>query len=273
MIALIVAAVVAQASPAPSPTPDPCGGPARLLATADRPTVGYSTCAVATGTAVFELGYQNQVNGTAAEGSVQSQVPQNFLRLGLAQRFEVDLVGPNLLRMRSYAPRTAGSTAAGAADTGVGFKAELPPSERWGIAFDGLYVPPNGAKAFTTGNATYTANVDASYSLTPTTSLGTTVAVSATGGYARDGTHARYGLLEPSWVVAQQLPDSYQLYAEYVFVSKLAPDLGGRAFTDFGVQKLLGQRTEIDVEYGHALTAGTSLGFDYVGAGLVIQLR
>ena len=266
---------MALASPAPAATPsaDPCGGPQRLLATADRPTVGYSTCAVATGTAVFELGYQNQVNGTPAAGSVQSQLPQNFLRLGLAPLFELDVVGPNQLRVRSYAPGLPGSTASGAADSGLGFKLELPPSARWGVAFDGLYLPPDGGTAFTSGSSTYTLNLDAGYSLTPTTSLGTTVALSAAGGFASDGTHARYGLLEPSFVATQRLPNAVQLYGEYVFVSKLAPDLGGRAFADFGVQKLLGQRTEVDVEYGHAFTAVPALRFDYLGAGLVIQLR
>lgn len=235
--------------------------------------MGYSTCAVATGTGVFELGYQNQIDGTTTAGSVQSQFPQNFLRLGLAERFELDVIGPNEIRVRSYAPPAPGATASGAADSGLGCKFELPPSERWGVAFDALYLPPTGSAAFTAGNATYTANFDAGYSLAPATSLGTTVAFSSTGGYGADGIHARYGLVEPSAVISQRLANAYQLYAEYVFVSKLAPDLGGRAFADFGVQKLLGERTEIDVEYGHAFTAVPALRFDYVGAGLVVQVR
>jgi hypothetical protein len=277
---LIVAAVTAVAAPAPTasttpaPTasPDPCGGPDRLLATADRPTIGFSTCAVAPGTAVFELGYQNQVNGTPASGSVQSQVPQNFLRLGVVPRFELDVIGPNEVRTRTYGGAGSG-IASGVADSGLGFKIELPPGGRWGVAFDGLYTGPNGSKTLTAGNATATLTLDAAYAITPTTGAGTTIAFSAGGGYAANGAHARYGVTEPSFVLTQQLPDRYQLYAEYVFVSKLAPDLGGRAFADAGVQKLLGDRTEVDVEYGHALTAVPALRFNYIGAGLVIQLR
>ena len=106
---------VASSAASPSPAPaDPCGGPGRLLATANRPTVGFSACAVAPHTAVFELGYQNQVTGTPARGSVQSQVPQNFLRIGVAPRFEIDVDGPNYIATRTHmrrASRVASPTA------------------------------------------------------------------------------------------------------------------------------------------------------------------
>jgi hypothetical protein len=262
--------------PAPSPTPelpDPCGGPGRLLATANRPTVGFSTCAVKAGTALFELGYQNQTNGTSGAGTIQSQLPQNFLRIGVVPRFELDVIGPNYVRTRTYAVGTPDVVTNGVTDSGLGFKYELPPSARWTVAFDGLYTGPNGSTFLTAGNATLTGNLDASYALSPSTAAGTTIAISSTGGYARDGEHGRYGVTTPSFVLTTQIPNYYQFYAEYVFVSKLAPDRGGRAFTDFGIQKLLGTRTEIDVEYGHAFTGIPALKFDYVGMGLVIQLR
>jgi hypothetical protein len=259
------------ASPSPSPQPsDPCGGPGRLLATANRPTVGFSACAVARGTAVFELGYQNQVNGTAADGSVQSQVPQNFLRIGAARNLELDVIGPNYVAVRAFAPGKPGTVMHGVTDSGLGFKYELSPTGRWLFAFDGLYTGPNGSPFLTAGSATLTGNFDASYSLSRATAIGTTIAVSSTGqlnGNAR----TQYGVTMPSVVLTSQIPNYYQFYAEYVFVSKVAPNAGGRAFTDFGVQKLLGSRTEIDVEYGHAFTGDRALRFDYVGSGLVLQ--
>ncbi|MEO6835854.1 MAG: hypothetical protein ABI231_08110 [Candidatus Tumulicola sp.] len=275
---MALAAVILGVAPVPSPSAsppasDPCGGTGGLLATADRPTVGFSTCAVRAGTAVFELGYQNQVVGTSSAGSIQSQVPQNFLRLGAAPRFELDVIGPNYERTRAFAPGTPDSVTSGVADSGLGFKYELPPSGRWGIAFDGLYTPPNGSTFLTAGNATLVGNLDASFALSPVTSVGTTIAVSSTGGYAANGSHGRYGSVSPSIVFTTQIPNYYQFYAEYVFVSKLTPDFGGRAFTDFGVQKLLGSRTEIDLEYGHAFTGNAALKFNYIGAGIVVQLR
>ncbi len=263
---------IAAPSPSPSAQPsDPCGGPGRLLATPNRPTVGYSPCTVKRGTAVFELGYQNQVNGTPADGSVQSQVPQNFLRVGVATRFELDVIGPNYVATRTYQPSEPSVVTHGVTDSGLGFKYELPPAGRWTIGFDGLYTGPNGSPFLTNGSTTLTGNLDASYALTPSTGIGTTIAVSSTGAL-QNGVRTEYGITEPSFVVTKQIPHFYQFYAEYVFVSKVAPNAGGRTFTDFGVQKLLGTNTEIDVEYGHAFTGDPALRFDYVGSGLVLQL-
>jgi hypothetical protein len=256
----------------PTPAPDPCGGAGRLLATANRPTIGYSACAVQRNTAVFELGYQNQVTGTQSAGNVQSQEPQTFLRLGIAQRFELDVIGPNYVRTRSYSVGTPGTVTNGVTDSGLGFKYEFSPVGRWTLGVDGLYTGPNGSTFLTAGNATYTGNLDASYALSSATAIGTTIAVTSTGGYA-NGLHGRYGVTEPSLVLSTQIPHFYQFYAEYVLVSKIGLTQGARAFTDFGVQKLLGETIEIDVEYGHAFTGIPELKFDYIGAGLVMELR
>jgi hypothetical protein len=265
------AQALVQPSPSPTPLPDPCGGPGRLLATANRPTVGYSACAVRRDTAVFELGYQNEVRGTAQAGAVVSDVPQNFLRLGVATRFEVDVIGPNYESIRSYAPKTAGNTIAGVTDSGLGVKYELPPAGRWTLGVDALYTGPNGSPALTVGNATLTGNLDASYALSPATAVGTTIGVSSTGG-GIGAEHRQYGMTTPSFVLTTQIPNFYQFYAEYVLVSKVGPTQGARAFTDFGVQKLIGSRTEIDLEYGHAFSGIPSLRFDYIGSGMVLQL-
>lgn len=268
-----VSAPASTSSPAPVETPsDSCGGPGRLLATANRPTVGYSTCAVAPHTVVFELGYQNQVNGTASNGSVQSQVPQTFLRFGAAPRFEIDVIGPNYIATRSYGPSQLPGESHGVADSGIGVKYAFLPSGKWSFAVDALDVPPNGSPFLSAGSATLTGNLDVSYAISPSTSAGSTIGVSATGGFTASGMQERYGVTTPSFVLTTQIPQYYQFYAEYVYVSKIAAQSGGRAFLDGGVQKLLGTRTEIDVEYGHSLTADPGLAFGYVGAGLVVQL-
>jgi hypothetical protein len=70
-----------------------------------------------------------------------------------------------------------------------------------------------------------------------------------------------------------QIPNYYQFHTEYVYVSKIAANLNGRPFVDFGMQKLLGTRTEVDVEFGHSLIGDPGLAFSYIGAGLVVQFR
>jgi len=245
----------------------------RLLATLNRPTIGYSACAVASGTTVTEIGYQNQVTGTGASAQILTQYPQTFIRFGLRPRFEFDIIGPNEARQRMLQPNGLVAVSNGAYDSGIGAKYELPPSARYTIGFDGLYTTPNGSLALTAGNATLTGNLDVAYALDASTGIGTTLAFASTGGYAADGSHARYGTFMPSLVVTKQLPGAYQLYAEYVHLSKTEPDRGQRNFVDYGVQKLLGTRTEIDVELGDSITPNPAQRFHYVGFGIGFQLR
>ena len=259
--------------PAPTAPPDPCAGPDRLLATLDRPTVGYSACAVRPGAALFEIGYQNELIGSARSRQVQTQYPQNFLRIGIAPRFELDVIGPGDVRERTLQPGTPDLVTNGSFDSGLGFKYECAPRGKTIFAIDGLYTSPSGAPAFTAGNASYTANLDIQYALGPSTGIGTTLAMSSTGGYAANGTHMRYGVFSPTVALTQSLRNHYQPYFEYVYDSRLSPSIGGRAFIDYGLQKLLGRDTEVDVELGHALTANPTLQLNYVGVGFGIQIR
>ncbi|MGH7738131.1 MAG: hypothetical protein ACREMP_09745 [Candidatus Tyrphobacter sp.] len=260
--AVLVATAVASPTPSPSPSPNPCAG---LLAELNRPTIGYSPCVAQPGTAVFELGYQHQHN---ADASSHDQIGQGFLRFGLASRVEADVIGPSdLVRHAS------GGSAYGLADFGLGFKYELDATQRWQIALDGLYTEPNGARAFTSGDSTFTANVDAAYQATPSLSFASTLAFGASGGFGATGEHARYGVFMPSVLALYQFDDRTQAYAEYVNVSRTAPDLGDSSFLDVGLQRLVHRTIELDVEYGHSLDGTTSQRFNYVGAGVGILVR
>ena len=276
-MALPAFAQTAHPSPAPSPSPiadpNPCGGPSGLLAVLDRPTIGFSACAVAPGTTLFELGYQNEVGGSGGNAFVQTQYPQNFLRVGVAPRVELDLIGPNEVRQRSLKPTAPDSVTNGAFDSGLGAKYEFPQRGAATFAIDGLYTAPSGSPDFTAGNASYTLNLDIAYPLTPNTGIGTTLGFTSTGGFATNGAHARYGAFLPSVVVTESLPHDYQPYFEYVYASRLSPSVGGRAYIDYGIQKLFGSRTEVDVELGHALSAKPSLKFNYIGVGLGLELQ
>lgn len=269
-------AFAATPSPVPSATPapasDPCGGDARLLATLNRPTVGYSACAVAPGTIVFEEGYQNQ-QGSNANPSTLIQYPQSFTRIGVKDRFEVDVIGPYFNRL-AVPDGTGGlNRTSGYQDGGLGVKYEFTPRGRFTVGVDGLYTAPNGSRGFTGGGPTETANVDVAYAATPSFGIGTTLAFLRASGFDASGKQKRYGAFMPSGVLTTQLNDAYQVYAEYVYLSKLAPDQGGRAFVDYGVQHLLGKRFEIDLEQGVSITPDTTLKFSYIGFGFGVQFR
>ena len=256
-------AATPDSSVSPTSAPDPCGGPASLLATLNRPTIGYSACAVPAGAIVLEEGYQNTYQGGAA-ASVITAYPQGFERAGIADRFELDLIGPSFNRERAGATRTTGYS-----DLGLGFKYELPQAGRFTYAFDGLLTAATPGGAFSNGGPSQTLDLDISYALSPAMGVGTTLAGASTSGA---GT-ARYGTFNPSLVVTAQIPNYYQFYFELVGLTKIAPDRGGRLYIDFGVQKLIGRNLEIDAEYGIDFTPVDGSRFGYVGAGLGVRVK
>ena len=265
------AADMPAATPAPSVSPaaeapDPCGGDARLLATLNRPTIGFSTCAVKKGTTVFEIGYQNStVTGAGAGNAVQ--YTQDYTRIGVRDRFELDVLAPNLNKVTS-----AGAFTHGYADAGLGLKYEFVPKGKFTYGVDGIFTAPTGTTGFTAGGPGYTGNLNASYAASPAIAFGTTLAFSSLSGFAQSGAQARFSSFMPSFVVTAQIPNFYQFYLEYVYNSKVAPDLGYRATIDYGVQKLLGRNLEIDLEVGQSVNAVAGARSHYIGVGFGLQL-
>src|SRR5579872_1303106 len=95
-----VLAVSPSPSPSPTPAPDVCGAPrSNLLATLNRPSIGYSACAAKPGDVIAEIGYQNG-SGYART----AQLPQGFIRFGTSPDLELDYIGP------AYALNWAGGT-------------------------------------------------------------------------------------------------------------------------------------------------------------------
>jgi Putative MetA-pathway of phenol degradation len=228
-------AVAAAPTPSPSPAPpaDACAanGHTGLLATINRPTTGFSACAVKPHEFLGEVGYANQSGG---DGAVQYQ--QGFLRYGLEQGLEVDVIGPAYEIQR---PGTAGFV-----DPGVGAKWEFAQGSGGTAAIDFLYTAPLGAAAFTTGTPTQTLNIDYSTSVSSRFGIGTTVGVEHTQGFTT---------LLPSAVVTDQYNSRTQLYGEAYAQTKTAD--GGSLFgLDGGVQHLLTPQLEIDVEAGRTVT-------------------
>lgn len=214
-IILILAAAVSP-SPAPTPVADPCiiDGHTALLGALDRPTVGYSPCAVRQGEGVAEAGYQNQAGNPPL-----ATYPQAFLRYGLGPALEADIIPPS----RN-----------GATDTGFGVKWEAAHDARDALGFDFLYTAPAA-----------TVNVDYSRSLSALFGFGTTVGIERTNAYTS---------VVPSAVLTDQFNPRAQLYAEAFGQTKTRPGGGALFGLDGGLQYLVTPAIELDLELGQTAT-------------------
>ncbi len=234
---MLAAAAVTAPTPSPTPAADSCAtqGRTNLLAAINRPTVGYSACAVKPREALIELGFANQSGDAPAV-----QYPQGFLRLGIAQSVEVDLIGPAY-----QLGRDAGAPASGFFDSGVGAKWEIAHDERGALAVDALYTVPTGAAPLSAGKPTETLNADYARSLSAAIGIATTVGVER--GFA--GT-----TLLPSLVLTDQFSSRAQTYAEAFAQSKTRPDGGALFGLDAGLQYEPAPQIEVDVEAGRTIT-------------------
>lgn len=224
---------LASPSPSPSPAPDTCGTVhTNLLATLNRPTIGFSPCAVKTHRTVLEAGYANQAGGQPV-----TTYPQGFIRYGVAPNVEVDLIGPS-----------------GHFDSGFGAKLELWHNGSAAFAVDALYFVPTGAAGFTSGAPTETLNVDYGASLAQHWGIGTTLGVSNFAAQALNGSVQRVTTLLPSFVVTNPWNDRTQLYAEAYGSTKIRPDGGTLFGIDGGLQYLLSPQFEVDAEMGRIVT-------------------
>lgn len=249
----LLAATVA-AAPTPSPSPqaahsDVCTahGHTAVLNAVNRPTVGFSPCAIKRGEALLELGAQ-----AGGGGSGQTHFGQGFLRFGLAPGIEIDAIGPDYILQRDPAAR-------GFADSGLGMKWQVASDAQSAAGIDLLYTTPNGASALTAGHSTQTVNFDYARSF-------------GNFGFATTlgALHANYDALLPSVVLSNQFNDRAQWYAEAFAQTHYAPGSGALMGLDGGLQILVTPDLEADAEIGR--TISDTQRTRYVGAGLAIRL-
>ena len=265
-LGIILIFAAALAPPAPSPTPqaaDLCGGTTtNLLAALNRPTIGFSACAVKAHESVWELGY-NAVQ--QSDGTRSAVYPQGFIRFGAARGLELDFIGPNYLVQNA-----AGSITRGFADSGAGAKYEFFHDDADVMAFDLLYLVPSGAPAFTAGAPVATLNFDYGRSLSPAAGFATTIGVLSSFSAAANGASSRFASLVPSVAFTIQSNPRTQFYTEAFGQTPIRPDGGTLFGLDGGLQFLLAPNLEMDAEFGQ--TATDVARSRYFGVGLGLRL-
>ncbi|HEX5275607.1 MAG TPA: hypothetical protein VFW34_10060 [Candidatus Rubrimentiphilum sp.] len=249
----IILIFAALASPAPLPSPsaapvaDACGGATtNLLATLNRPTIGFSACAVKPRESLWELGYFNQIQN---DGSHAAVYPQGFIRFGASPRLEWDVVGPNYLVQKG-----GGILQRGFLDGGVGAKCEFFSSPSDTAALDLLYIFPTGSALFTAGAPVETLNFDYGHALSPVAGVATTIGVQSSFAQTLAGRASRFTSLLPSIAFTIQSNPRTQFYAEWYGQTRIRPDGGTLLGVNGGVQYMLRPDLEIDTELGQTVT-------------------
>lgn len=251
---------VASPSPTPTAPSDPCGS---LLSIVNRPTVSTGICTVRTGHFDLENGYTNTT--TTGTGGSNAIYPQSLLRIGTADpHLDFEFGFPSAETSSVGQPRIMGTS-----DVSLATKYELGYSSNalWGVY--GAITYPTGSKAFSAGNAQFTGDFDAGYTINSEFSLAGTLSFNALSGINSAGAAQSYFAFIPSLELTAALPGGpSQLDAEYAYFSAAGPGLAGKSLIDFVYQRDFGSHVQFDVEYGFSPTLINGQTQHYVGAGL-----
>lgn len=232
---------------------DPC---ASLLAVLNRPTVADSVCSVKSGKIIVEGGYQYQE--TYPDEGHQSNFPAMDLRLGLPDLNEASILLP-------YYVWNTGYTA-----TVLRFKHQFLPDGPWVYAAEGFLTLPTGSKENGSEGFGYTISGIVQYNFTQAISLSFQYGLASLTASSNEG-GGRYFTVNPDLVFAWQPLDPLQFYIEIYGQSKTGPDESSGFNADAGIQYLISEALEIDLEYGQRLSGELGGFARYVGAGMGVR--
>ena len=237
--------VAAQTPPAPSTpaaTPAPASDPCTALSSlVSRPTFGTAACAVKPNDILIESGYTNlTTSGTGANSAVT--YPQASLRVGVAHDLEFDL-DPSSIERISGAPTVTDTT-----DTSLGVKYEIGYTSKLLYGVNVLYTVNSGGPIAGSNGEGVLANFNGVWTLSPSVGVFATVGYNAQSAGTRDAPQ-RYRGIDPSLGASVSLPASFSFALEGFGQSSTAPGEGGRYGLDAAVERDLGSRVQLDINY------------------------
>jgi len=252
-----------ETSPKPSPAAaavsDPCGS---ILSIVNRPTVTTAVCTVRPRHFLLETGYTNTVT-TGAGGGNTASYPQAYLRFGTSDpHLEFEATPPSMERTS-----LGNAIVTGSSDVNLGFKSELGYSLRWLYGVNAVATFPTGSRAFSAGNAQFTGNFNWSYAVNSVVGVSGTLGFNSLAGPNGAGAAQSYFAFIPSVEVTAVLPGPSEVFGEYAYFSQAGVGLGSKTLFDFGYVHDLGQRVQLDAEYGFSPTLLSGQRQHYAGAG------
>lgn len=260
---------LALADQNPTAPPDPCAGSTGILAIIDRPTFEDSACAAKPHTVVIEGGYTNTVQQDAGR-TVSNSYPQSEIRFGLQRGWEFKVNPPTFNHQTASVPSAPAQFASGFGDLTVGIRKEFGYSDRWIWTADAAVTLPTGSPGFTDAGPDYVANFIAGYSWTQALGLGFQVGASSTSVPSSTGVSVRrFGSVNHSLVISDQLTNRLQAFAELWGLTHAGVDVGHRDVVDGGLRLIVNPNFAIDAELSRTLGApgGTSTHSFGFGAG------
>lgn len=238
---------------------DPC---ASLLALLNRPTVADSVCVVKDGEKIIEAGAQ-YANAYPHDGHI-ILLPQMQSRFGLPYSLEFTFLPSSYVY--EYSASDSDHHGSGYTATTLGMKYQFPDNGRWIYAAESLVTLPMGDADFGSEGFGVTVNgiveyiFDSNLSLTFMFGIASLTAPSNQGG-------GRFTTVNPDLVFAWQPLSYLQFYAEIYGQSKTAPNHASGFNGDLGIQYLVLDYIEIDLEYGQRFSGELGGFSSYVGAG------
>jgi hypothetical protein len=255
-----------------SPVP-PCVMPV-AVALADRPGTGRSTssggspCVVKPGEVVVESGARRQITTQAGGYSILASAPLTFVRAGVARRWEVGVALPASQSRAAFGTAPI-DTAHGMTDITTAVKYLALDRDTTQISLGVSYTPATGSGEFTAGAPTYSISANAGLAITSKLSFSTSQVFGTAVGASVTGLNRPFLVWSPSFTLAYALDNVDTLIAQDAAASRQGPVLpaGNRAIV--ALQRAVGSRLAIDVDYEANLaptlgTAAHALGFGFV---------
>jgi hypothetical protein len=217
---------------------------------------------------VVEAGLRRQTMASATGRVTLASGPLTFVRAGIAKRLEIG-IAPPAFQSRSVTGIAPVDTAHGQTDVVLAMKYLVLDAKNAQASVGAAYAPPTGTGEFTAGAPTYSLSGNLGLVLTPKLSFATSQVVGTAIGADANGVSRSFFVYAPSYTFAYALDGATTLLAQAALVSRQGPVLssGDRALV--ALQRAIGERLAVDVDYEVNLKPALGATQRAVGFGVV----
>jgi hypothetical protein len=197
---------------------------------------------------VIEAGVRRQTMTTAGGWVTLASGPLIFMRVGVGNRVELG-IAPPAIQSRAVTGIAPVDTAHGQSDVVLAAKYLVLDAKNVQASLGAAYAPPTGTGEFTAGAPTYSVSGNLGIALTPKLSFAMSQAFSTAIGAGADGRSRSFFVYAPSYTFGYTLDGATTLLAQAALVSRQGPLLasGDRALV--ALQRAVGDRLAIDLDY------------------------